>query len=90
MLLWQEGWADDPVLGGQHGRDHATPGGNVGVGTNNPGVKFHVRGNRIRLEKPGTAQALDLRAGGVLDIESTDVDLYLNNNIRPVRIWNLV
>ena len=66
-------------------------GGNADIGTNNPGVKLHVRGNRIRLEKSGSTQILDLRAdGGALDIESTDADLYLNNNNRPVRIRNLV
>lgn len=80
-----------PYSGGGTAETMRLQGGNVGVGTNNPGVKLHVRGNRIRLEKPGTAQALDLRAGGgALDIESTDADLYLNNNNRSVRIRNLV
>lgn len=60
------------------------------VGTGFPAVKVHVFGDRVRLQKPGTAQTLDLRAdGGALDIESENADLYINNN-RPVRIRNLV
>ena len=63
----------------------------VGIGTSNPAVKLHVEGDRIRLEKPGTNQTLDLRAdGGSLDIESNNADLFINNNNRPVRIRNLV
>lgn len=63
----------------------------VGIGNFNPMVTLHLEGDRIRLEKPGTNQTLDLRAdGGALDIQSENADLYLNNNNRPVRIRNLV
>jgi hypothetical protein len=61
------------------------------VGTDTAQVKFHVVGNRIRLQKPGTNQFLDLRAdGAALDIESTGAELLLNNNNNVVRIRNLV
>lgn len=62
----------------------------VGIGTGLPACKVHAVGDRIRLQKAGTAQTLDARAdGGTLDIESDDADPYLNDN-RPVRIRNLV
>jgi hypothetical protein len=65
--------------------------GNVSIGGAVPAVKLHVLGNRIRLQKSGTTQTLDLRAdGAAFDIESTGADLYLNNNNVPVRIRNLV
>jgi hypothetical protein len=64
--------------------------GSVGIGTSSPGVKFHVLGNRIRLEKVGVpSQVLDMRAdGSALDLESS-FDLYLNNNNVPVYYRNL-
>jgi hypothetical protein len=63
----------------------------VGIGTSSPAVSLHVDGNRIRLEKPNSNQVLDLRAdGAAMDIQSTNADLYINNNNRPVRIRNLV
>lgn len=63
--------------------------GNVGIGTT-PGVKLHVIGNRIRLQKVGVpSHTLDLRAdGSAVDLESS-VDLYLNNNNVPIYYRNL-
>jgi len=53
--------------------------GNVGVGTVNPAVKFHVVGNRLRLE--GGGRRLDLRAdGSALDVQSETHDLYLHSS----------
>lgn len=37
------------------------PGGNVGIGTL-PDVKFHVVGNRLRVQQPGSTKLLDIRA----------------------------
>ena len=52
--------------------------GNVGVGTPAPGVKFHVVGNRIRLESGG--RQLDLRSdGAAVDVQSTTHSLYLHS-----------
>jgi hypothetical protein len=52
--------------------------GTVGIGTSNPGVKFHVNGDRIRLENAG--KILDLRAdGAAVDLETTTSDLYLRS-----------
>jgi hypothetical protein len=65
--------------------------GNVGIGTTAPSERLHVYGNRIRLQKPGTSQSLDLRAdGSAVDLESNNADLYINNNNRPVHIRNLM
>ncbi|VVB91098.1 Chaperone of endosialidase [uncultured archaeon] len=65
--------------------------GTVGIGTSTPQVKFHVVGNRIRLQK-GNGHNLDLRAdGSAFDIESLDEDLYINNiSNTAVRIKNFV
>jgi len=53
--------------------------GNVGVGMVNPAVKFHVTGNRIRLESGG--KRLDMRAdGSAVDIHSETHDLYLRSS----------
>lgn len=52
--------------------------GNVGVGRPDPAVKFHVDGNRIRLESGG--KRLDLRAdGAAVDIQSETHDIYLHS-----------
>jgi hypothetical protein len=52
--------------------------GTVGIGTPSPGVKFHVNGNRIRLENAD--KTLDLRADGTqVDVETTTSDLYLRS-----------
>jgi hypothetical protein len=52
--------------------------GNAGVGTPDPQVKFHVGGNRIRLESGG--KRLDLRAdGGAVDVQSDTHNLYLHS-----------
>lgn len=75
----------------------ATPGENevmtilqnstVGVGTPTPQVKFHVKGNRIRLESADGQRTLDLRAdGSALDIQSGGAPLYLHASTQPVYI----
>jgi len=53
--------------------------GNVGIGTQGPATKFHVDGNRIRIEQRG--KRLDLRAdGGSVDVQSETHNLYLHSN----------
>ncbi len=68
-----------------------TQGGNVGIGTASPQVKFHVVGNRIRLQKTN-GHSLDMRTdGAAMDIESLDEDLYINNlSNTAVRIKNFI
>ena len=52
--------------------------GNVGIGTTGPQVKFHVVGNRVRLESGG--RQLDLRSDGShVDVETRTSDLYLHS-----------
>jgi hypothetical protein len=52
--------------------------GNVAVGLTDPQVKFHVVGNRIRLESGG--RQLDLRSDGAhVDVQTTTSDLYLHS-----------
>jgi endosialidase-like protein len=52
--------------------------GSVAVGMTNPAVKFHVTGNRIRLENAG--RKLDLRAdGSAVDVQSDTHSLYFNS-----------
>jgi Chaperone of endosialidase len=64
--------------------------GNVGIDTSAPAVKFHVVGNRIRLDKVGSTQSLDLRAdGSALDLQSNGADLFINNNTNTTHIRNL-
>lgn len=53
--------------------------GNVGVGTSAPAVKFHVAGNRARVESGG--KRLDMRAdGGAVDVQSDTSTLYLHSS----------
>lgn len=64
--------------------------GAVGIDTV-PGVKFHVVGNRIRLQAPGTNRILDMRADGTaLDLESSGAELFINNSGVRVHIRNLL
>lgn len=52
--------------------------GNVSVGTSSPQTKFHVNGNRIRLENGG--KVVDLRAdGAAVDLQTTTSHLYLRS-----------
>jgi hypothetical protein len=52
--------------------------GHVGIGLTAPAVKFHVSGNRIRLESGG--RRLDLRADGShVDVETSTSNLYLHS-----------
>lgn len=54
--------------------------GNVGIGTDEPVVRLHVRGNRILLESSDASRRLILRAdGAALDVESEKAPLYVNN-----------
>ncbi len=56
--------------------------GTVGVGTATPATKFHVMGNRIRLENAG--KILEMRADGTaVDLETPTNDLFL----RSFRRW---
>jgi hypothetical protein len=56
-------------------------GGRIGVGTRNPEVKVHVRGDRIRLQSLDRQRTLDLRAdGAALDIQSAGAPLFINNS----------
>jgi hypothetical protein len=55
-------------------------GGQIGVGTTNPEVRVHVRGNRIRLQSLDEQRTLDVRAdGAALDIQSAGAPLFINN-----------
>jgi hypothetical protein len=59
-------------------------GGNVGIGTIDPKVPLHVKGNRTRLESVDGNRTLDLRAdGSALDIESKGAALFLNGTQQP-------
>ena len=52
--------------------------GSVGVGTSTPQTKFHVNGNRIRLENDG--KVVDLRAdGSAVDLQTTTSHLYVRS-----------
>jgi hypothetical protein len=68
---------------GPRGRNHVIinpfgQSGNVAVGLTNPQVKFHVVGNRIRLESGG--RQLDLRSDGAhVDVQTQTSDLYLHS-----------
>lgn len=54
--------------------------GDVGVGTTDPAAKFHVVGDRIRLEEAGGAKHLDFRTDGAeLDIEASNGSLFLKS-----------
>ncbi len=67
--------------------------GDVGIGTLTPGVRLHVKGNRIRLTNDGNDNRfVDLRAdGSALDLESIGADLFINNHGRTnTRIKNFV
>ena len=75
-----------------------TGGGNTGIGLSNPVQKLHVRGNRIRLQKPGSSSKyLDMRTdGSANDITSYGADLYLaadgGNKVvinDPLRLTNM-
>jgi hypothetical protein len=53
--------------------------GNVGVNNSNPAVRFHVSGNRIRLENQN--KTVDLRAdGSAVDVHSETSDLYIRSS----------
>lgn len=57
-----------------------TAGRRIGVGTTNPEVRLHVRGNRIRLQSADGQRTMDLRAdGAALDIQSAGAPLFINN-----------
>ncbi len=63
--------------------------GNVGIGRENPEVKVHVLGNRIRLQKDW-GPYIDIRADGdAFDIETVTQNLFINNNDRIVYIKSL-
>lgn len=64
--------------------------GNVGVGHASPQVKFHVKGNRIRLTKSNNDKHfVELRADGSrLDLEGS-TDLYIGNNGNKVFYRNM-
>lgn len=63
---------------------HIDPAGSTGIGTSNPQVKLHVKGNRIRLESADGSRSLDVRAdGAALDIESAGAPLYVNGPGQP-------
>jgi hypothetical protein len=53
--------------------------GNVGVNNSNPAVRFHVSGNRIRLENQN--KTVDLRGdGSAVDLHSETSDLYIRSS----------
>jgi hypothetical protein len=52
-----------------------------GLGTAEPEVRLHVRGNRIRLQSADATRRVDLRAdGSALDLQSDGAPLFINNN----------
>src|SRR5262249_46577017 len=52
--------------------------GNVGIGIDNPATKFHVVGDRLRLENAG--KRLDLRAdGAALDLQALTHSLWISS-----------
>jgi hypothetical protein len=57
----------------------ANGGGQVGVGTANPQMDFHVSGNRMRLQNGN--RIIDLRAdGSAVDLEAQTTDLYISSS----------
>ena len=61
--------------------------GRTGVGSTNPEVKLHVRGNRIRLQSADGQRRLDMRAdGNALDFQSSGAPLFINNTDQPTFI----
>lgn len=72
---------DNPLVIATKGKEavHIDESGNVGIGTNEPSVKLHVRGDRIRLESSDHSRRLDIRAdGSALDIETKGSSLFVN------------
>lgn len=55
--------------------------GNIGIGTLAPAQKFHVVGNRLRLESNDASKRIELRVdGSAVDLQSETSDLYLRSN----------
>jgi hypothetical protein len=72
---------DNPLVIATNGKEavHIDQSGNVGLGTNEPGVKLHVKGDRIRLQSVDNSRILDIRAdGSALDIGSNGAPLFIN------------
>jgi len=64
----------------------ALPARLVGIGTEAPATKLHVKGDRIRLESTDGARIVDLRSdGSAVDLQSETSHLYLRSTTPPAQ-----